>query len=152
MCHLSSFLCWCKTLLTFMRKFKDLLINTFDKRKVWAGQRHRLLLYSPPCCQQGTLVWALTRQPSPMLLPEGPFSILSIQYSVSTAVWHPHQPHSWSWKLLFRCVKYFKCSCSSASEWKEMIWSNGSPDSLIYKTEALYSCTYYTQCVTHRGS
>ena len=63
-----------------MRKFKDLLINTFDKRKVWAGQRHRLLLYSPPCCQQGTLVWALTRQPSPMLLPKGPFNILSIQY------------------------------------------------------------------------
>ena len=69
-----------------MRKFKDLLNNTFDKRKVWAGQRHRLLLYSPPCCQQGTLVWALTRQPSPMLLPKVPFNILSIQYSVSTAV------------------------------------------------------------------
>ena len=63
-----------------MRKFKDLLNNTFDKRKVWAGQRHRLLLYSPPCCQQGTLVWALTRQPSPMLLTKVPFNILSIQY------------------------------------------------------------------------
>ena len=148
MCHLPSFLCWCETLLTFMRNFKNLLNNTFDKRKVWAGQRHRLLLYSPPCCQQGTLVWALTRQPSPMLLPKVPFNILSFQYSVSTAVWHPHQPDSWSWKLSFRCVKYFKWSCSSASEWKEMIWSSGSPDSLTYKTEALYSCTYYT----HKGS
>ena len=66
-----------------MRKFKDQFNNTFDKRKVWAGQRHRLLLYSPPCCQQGTLVWALTRQPSPMLLPKVPlviFLVFSIQY------------------------------------------------------------------------